>query len=100
MSDNPKKGAPEWATNPFSELTEDVGYLTRTLDMCIRGITMFRAMPQMVSAVAKAQGKTDHEDTAKERENAVKHAEFAMKELETGFPILYAQYRAGDLVAP
>jgi len=83
-------GAPSWATQPFSDLTESVEHLGQLLNMSIRGITLFRAIPQMVTAVAKAKGREEHQDTAKELADAEIAAAFALRETETGFPVLHA----------
>ncbi|MBI3409737.1 MAG: hypothetical protein HY040_15460 [Planctomycetes bacterium] len=58
--------------------------------MSIRGITMFRAMPQLVAAVAKAEGRSEHDETATELANAERHAAFAEHEANNGFPVLHA----------
>lgn len=85
-----KNGAPKWAMQPFSDLVESVGHLGQVLDMSIRGITAFQAMPQIVTAVAKAKGREEHEDTARELAKAESRAAFALREAENGFPVFNA----------
>jgi hypothetical protein len=80
---------------PFSDLTTRIQHLAEVLEMSIRGITMLRAMPQMVMAVAKAKGRTEHEDTSRELANAERHAEFAEQEVKNGFPVLHANTALG-----
>ena len=58
--------------------------------MSVRGITMFRTMPQIVTAVAKATGRENHVDTAMELTRAESHAAFALPEAENEFPVLHA----------
>jgi hypothetical protein len=72
------------------DLTADIGHLSQILDMSIRGISMFQAMPQMVAAVAKARDRSEHQDTANKLANAEQHAAFARREIENGFPVLHA----------
>jgi hypothetical protein len=92
MNEQPEKktGSPEWAMQPFSDLTGDIEHLWQLLEMSIRGISMIQAVPQMVRAIAKANDRTEHEETVKELAIAEKQAAFAKQELENGFPVLHA----------
>jgi len=88
MNEN-RPGAPKWATQPFEDLITDIEHLGQLLEMSVRGISVIQGMPQMVAAVAEAQGMSDHEETRLELAEAEKRAAFAKREVENGFPVLH-----------
>ena len=85
-----KASAPKWATQPFSDLTKDLGHLADILDMSVRGISMFQAAPQMVAAIAQVEDRSEQEETLNQLAHAEKYASFAKRESENGFPVLHA----------
>jgi hypothetical protein len=83
--------APEWALNPFEEGLSNLERMNQLLELSIRGISALRAMPQVVSAIAKATGETSTESHQSELAWTTKLAELAKREVEEGFPLLHAQ---------
>lgn len=89
--ENAKKQAPKWAMEPFKYFLNQTEYLSQILFLTIKGISVLRAMPQTVKAVAMAedmQNDTDYENKLAEAE---KSAKLAQMEIDREFPIVHAQ---------
>jgi hypothetical protein len=84
-----KPGAPSWATQPFKELVDRTERLGQLLHLSMKGISMIRAVPKMIEAIAKAEGG-EGEDRQERKEMAEKEAELARREVSEGFPVLHA----------
>jgi hypothetical protein len=85
-----KRGAPKWATQPFRDFINQTERLGELLHLSMKGISMIRAVPKLVQALAKAQEELGEE--ANDRfERAKKEADLAHREVSDGFPLLHAQ---------
>jgi hypothetical protein len=84
-----KTGVPKWASQPFSDLLQNVEHLSELLHMSMRGISSLQGLPRMISAIAGVE-EADPDETATKLAAAEKHAAFAQREVETGFPVLHA----------
>ncbi len=79
------------ALRTFLSYTEESD---RLLEISIRGITVLTRMPKLAKELAGWTSKTDEEDKAA-IEEAERVAEFANKEIESGFPLLHAHTLVG-----
>jgi hypothetical protein len=86
---------PEYALQPMKDLLRYVQECERLLDISIRGISVLRAMPQAINAIAKAEG--DH--CSEEHQRSLKHSQelatFAQNEVDSGFPLLHSHTLVG-----
>jgi hypothetical protein len=78
---------PAWATKSFEAFLNQIEELSQVTDLSVRGISMTRASPQIVAAITKATGR---DEGGKEKE-FTRLAELAQREVDRGFPILFAQ---------
>lgn len=85
-----KAGAPSWAMQPFKDLVEESERIHDLLRLSMQGISVLRAMPGMVTAIANAEGTSEDASTAAELTNVQRTAELAQREVDEGFPILHA----------
>lgn len=102
---------PTWSLQPFKDFIDYVERLNQIMHMSMRGISMLRASPGLIKAVAKAEDALSESSTAQqirkaeeEAEDALskpsteqkiewaeEEAELAKREVDEGFPILHAQ---------
>jgi hypothetical protein len=82
--------APAWALSPFEALVDYVENLWDVLHLSLDGISMLRARPGAIKALA--YGKEEDADTASKLSWATKIAELAQREVDNGFPIVRAQF--------
>ena len=89
------QGTPDWARQPFNAFLDYVENLEVTLRLSIRGISMIRAIPKAVEALAKIDTALEETNKKKSYAKKLKQAkadgELAQKEVDNGFPILHAQ---------
>ncbi len=85
-----KLGAPSWAMAPFKWFLEETKQLDQLLSLSIRGISILRAVPKMVDAVAKAEGVQDRPKHTADKKMAKEMANLACSEVEGNFPLLHA----------
>lgn len=83
------KKLPAWITDHFAESFESIKTLSRIVNISERGISVFRAMPRVLKAIAKAKATENTPDTSKELESAEKEAVLAQQEVDKGFPVLH-----------
>jgi hypothetical protein len=83
------KKLPAWITDHFSDSLESIKTLSRIVNISERGISVFRGMPRVIKALAKAKATENTPDTAKELESAEKEAALAQQEVDKGFPVLH-----------
>ncbi len=86
------KRAPAYALEPIKRFLEYLETADRLLHLSMRAISMSRAMPRMVEAIALASREDDDWDEESHKvslERATKDAEFATTECDTGFPLLH-----------
>jgi len=86
-----KKKTPNWALDPFERLLDHMQQAAQLLDLSTRGISVLRAMPQALQALAKAEPPSDAATAQAGLDRAQKAAELARTEVDTGFPLLHAQ---------
>ncbi|MHC1753497.1 hypothetical protein [Humidesulfovibrio sp.] len=87
----PKKpGAPKWSTEPFEDLFSYVERQGHLLRLSRRGISSLLNIPKIIEVLQKVDI-----DDGVQREKALEHAkaeaDLAKREVEEGFPLLYAQ---------
>lgn len=82
---------PEWASQPFSELVDYVQNLEHILRLSMKGISMIRAVPKAVEALAKVNADEQNTTYEERFRYAKEEAELAQKEVDSGFPLLHAQ---------
>src|SRR5258708_14449723 len=86
------KRAPAYALEPIKRFLEYLETADRLLHLSMRAISMSRAMPRMVEAIALASREDDDWDEESHKvslERATKDAEFATTECDTAFPLLH-----------
>lgn len=88
--DEKKSGIPGWASKPFKDFIDDVEHMGQLLEMSIRGVSMIQAIPQATTVLADMKNAASEEQTRMKLAEAEKHAAFAKREVENGFPILHA----------
>lgn len=88
--DTNEPGTPSWAMAPFKWFLEKTKQLDQLLSLAIRGISVLQAMPKVVDAVAKAEGKQDEPKHADDKKMAQEIASLARNEVEENFPLLHA----------
>jgi len=86
-----KKKTPDWALDPFERLLDHIQQAAQLLDLSMRGISVLRAMPQALQAIAKAEPPSDVADHQAQLDRAQQEADLAQSEVEAGFPLLHAQ---------
>ncbi len=84
-----KKKTPEWALDPFRRLLDHMQQAVQLLHLSIRGISVLRAMPQALQALAKAEPPPDATSAQMRLDFAKETAELAQTEVDTGFPLLH-----------
>jgi hypothetical protein len=84
-----KPTAPRWATQPFRELIDHTERLGQLLHLSMRGISMIRAVPKVIEALAQAEGH-DGGEGRQRVQDAEREAELARREVSEGFPLLHA----------
>lgn len=90
-SKNSDHKVPEWATMPFHDHIKYIERMNALVHLSIQGISSMRAAPQMFETLAKIRGETTLV-SAQERIEQVKiSAELAQREVDDGFPVLFAQ---------
>jgi hypothetical protein len=81
-----------WATEPLEAFTEDHRRLGQMMDLAMRGISVLRAMPKALDALAVAvPEKYQKEEAERRKHDANELAQLAEQEVELGFPLLNAQ---------
>lgn len=88
-----KKRTPDWAMEPFERVLDQMEEADQILHLSTRGISVLRAMPQVVEAIAQAKPheSSDGEDPQARLERAKKEADLAQREVDRGFPLLHSQ---------
>lgn len=82
--------APEWATQPFHRFLDQAERLGDVVQLSVRGISVFLAIPSAVAVLAKVEEKDKTTEHKQRLERVRKDAELAQREIETGFPIVFA----------
>jgi hypothetical protein len=91
-SDTVKESVPNWATEPLETFIEDQERLERVMHLAMRGISVLRAMPQALAALAKAEPERYQGDAAEHRKRETDNlAQLAQQEVESDHPFLHAQ---------
>jgi len=85
-----KRGAPQWATQPFKDFLEYTDRLLQLLHLSTKGISMVRGVPKAIEALAMVDDD-DGSDVQTRIETAKEEAELAQREVSEGFPLLHAQ---------
>jgi len=88
--DTNKPSTPSWATAPFKWFLEETKQLDQLLSLAIRGISILQAMPEVVDAVAKAEGRQGEPKYVDDKKMAQEAARLARNEVEGNFPLLHA----------
>lgn len=89
LSPKKRKGAPNWATNPFGNFLDEADRLYHMVRLSSVGISMIRAAPQAIETLMKVE--EDNATKASQRlKDARKDADLAKREVKSGFPILHA----------
>jgi len=86
-----KKKTPDWALDPFERLLGHMHQAAQLLDLSTRGISVLRAMPQALQALAKAKPPSDPAAAQAQLDFAQNEAQLAQTEVDAGFPLLHAQ---------
>jgi hypothetical protein len=86
-----KKRTPDWALDPFERLLDHVEGAAQLLELSMRGISVLRAMPQALQAIAEAKPPSDAADHQAQLDRAQQQAQLAQSEVDAGFPLLHAQ---------
>jgi hypothetical protein len=84
----PKDKIAYWAGSPFFRARDDLERADRLLHLAIRGITGLLAIPGLTEALARFPFSGT---STEEIEHAKVTADFAQREVSTGFPVLHAQ---------
>ena len=84
-------GVPSWALQPWREFVQQSHRLAGLLRLSTTGISIIQTMPKMVEALAQAEQDTS-EEAQQTLGRAEELAELAVREVDEGFPLLYAQY--------
>ena len=83
-----KPAAPQWALAPFHLFFEQSERLQDVVRLSVNGISGLRGLPKVVQVLADVDEKLpDHDDRLAD---AKKQAELAQREIDSGFPLLYA----------
>lgn len=85
-----KSGAPEWATEPFTRFVDQAERLHDVVLLSVKGISMARAMPKAVGAIARAVGTKGTANHKLELEAAQLYSEVANREIASGFQLMYS----------
>jgi hypothetical protein len=80
---------PAWIPDHFEQSLNSIQTLIRIVNVSERGISVLRAMPRAIKAIAKAKDTEDTPDTARQIESAEKEAALAQQEVEKNFPVLH-----------
>ena len=80
---------PAWIPDHFEQSLNSIQTLIRIVNVSERGISVLRAMPRAIKAIAKAKDTEDTADTARQIESAEKEAALAQQEVEKNFPVLH-----------
>jgi hypothetical protein len=83
--------SPNWALQPFKDFLDYSERLNVLLDLSIRGISMIRATPKMVEALASAYDAAPDPSAPERIAHAKEMATLAQREVDDGFPVLFAQ---------
>lgn len=83
------KGMPPWATAPFQLFLDDIDRLEHVVHLSCFGISLSRSTPEVIELLMEVKN-----DCSKESDRRLEHsrqeAEFAEREVASGFPVLHA----------
>ena len=82
--------APRWATSPFHALVDYLENLWNVLHLSLDGISMLRARPGAIEALAF--GQDEDPETTSRLASAKRTADLAQREVDTNFPVLHSQF--------
>ena len=89
---------PRYAAEPLLVFTEYSKQSSRILHMCMRGISVHTMMPDTLMVLHKhttAEAEEKRHKYEREMKRATAEADFAKKEIDAGFPLLYAHHLVG-----
>lgn len=84
-------GAPAWSVQPFKDFVQYAERLNQLMHLSMRGISILRATPGIIEAVAKAEDTLSEPSTEQRIQEAREEAELAKREVDEDFPVLHAQ---------
>jgi len=86
-----KPKTPAWALTACKSFLEQAQVVNEVLDLCMRGVGSITNFPQIVSAIAKAEGTFGSKAVEEERNRAEALKERALREINSGFSTLHSQ---------
>jgi hypothetical protein len=87
-----KVGVAKWATECLRSFIDDQHQVEQLMHLSMRGISILRAMPKALDALAKADPDEYSTDDAWRRRKSIQEtSELAQSEVDTDFPVLHAQ---------
>ena len=89
--DAKKEPLPDWGKLPLKRFLNHHHELEELLRVSLGGISSLRAMPRAVEFLQRTSRGDSEPDFDDRLQQAKRDAEFAEREIERGFPILYAQ---------
>src|ERR1700731_2179596 len=92
------KRVPEYALQTMKDGLSYVNEAERLLQMSIKGVSGLRGMPSIIEVLAKVEAMDPDDGQPKHRfpiEQANEFAQFAQKEIDSGFPLLHAHTLVG-----
>jgi len=89
--DNERQKVPEWATQSFRWMFDQVGRLTQTLHLSINGVQAGRGAPEVVALLREVKGCDPALHRPEALENAQRTSDFATREIQEDFPVLHGQ---------
>ncbi len=82
---------PSWASAPLAAFLDDQETAGKLLHLCMRGISVLRAMPTTFDALAAVDPTFGSEEAQAKRVLMEEEAALARREVDAQFPILHAQ---------